>query len=149
MNVSIASPLRRNRAAVLVLLFGLVGILGYFLVVFRFAAWMPEVRNAAVPNWILVGIGLTLSALGMKQALARRATHRGRVLAPLLATVNVAAAIAFAWILYALPAVPPAAGPDLGRPAPDFALIDQEGRTVGLADFRGAPLLLVFYRGHW
>lgn len=33
----------------------------------------------------------------------------------------------------------------LGTPAPDFALPDTEGRTVRLADFDGAPALLVIF----
>jgi peroxiredoxin Q/BCP len=32
-----------------------------------------------------------------------------------------------------------------GDPAPDFALPDQEGRTVRLADFKGRKLLIYFY----
>jgi thioredoxin-dependent peroxiredoxin len=33
----------------------------------------------------------------------------------------------------------------IGDPAPDFALTDQEGRTVRLSDFKGKKLLLYFY----
>jgi cytochrome oxidase Cu insertion factor (SCO1/SenC/PrrC family) len=34
--------------------------------------------------------------------------------------------------------------------APDFALPDQDGRTVALADLRAhGPVVVVFYRGHW
>jgi hypothetical protein len=58
-------------------------------------------------------------------------------------------AAAFAGLLYVAWVVPPADGPAIGRPAPGFALADQSGRTVRLEDFRGSPLLLVFYRGHW
>jgi thioredoxin-dependent peroxiredoxin len=32
-----------------------------------------------------------------------------------------------------------------GDPAPDFALLDQHGRTVRLADYRGRKLLVYFY----
>ncbi len=32
-----------------------------------------------------------------------------------------------------------------GDPAPDFALPDQEGREVRLADFKGRKLLIYFY----
>jgi peroxiredoxin len=52
-------------------------------------------------------------------------------------------------MLYVFSVVPPAAGPPVGAPAPDFALRGQGGQTVRLEDFRGKPLLLVFYRGHW
>ncbi|HEY2768506.1 MAG TPA: thioredoxin-dependent thiol peroxidase [Solirubrobacteraceae bacterium] len=32
-----------------------------------------------------------------------------------------------------------------GQPAPDFALSDQDGRTVKLSDFHGAPVVVYFY----
>lgn len=34
-----------------------------------------------------------------------------------------------------------------GTPAPDFALADQEGRTVRLSELRGRNVVLVFYPG--
>lgn len=34
--------------------------------------------------------------------------------------------------------------PLIGRPAPEFALRDQNGRTVRLSDFRGGKVLMVF-----
>ena len=37
----------------------------------------------------------------------------------------------------------------VGTPAPDFTLPDAGGRPVSLADFRGAPLVLVFYPLDW
>jgi len=33
----------------------------------------------------------------------------------------------------------------IGDPAPDFALVDQENKTVRLSDFKGRKLLLYFY----
>lgn len=36
----------------------------------------------------------------------------------------------------------------LGTPAPDFALPDTDGRVVGLADFAGRPLLVLFICNH-
>lgn len=38
-------------------------------------------------------------------------------------------------------------GPE--TPAPDFALLDQEGKAVSLRDFRGRPAVLVFYPAAW
>jgi protein SCO1 len=35
-----------------------------------------------------------------------------------------------------------------GRPAPDFALVDQRGRGVTLDEYRGRPVLLTFAYGH-
>jgi cytochrome oxidase Cu insertion factor (SCO1/SenC/PrrC family) len=36
-----------------------------------------------------------------------------------------------------------------GRPAPDFTLKDQNGQLFHLADHRGHPVVLYFYRGYW
>ena len=36
-----------------------------------------------------------------------------------------------------------------GSPAPNFSLGDQNGEQVGLSDFRGQPVLLIFVRGDW
>ena len=135
------SPLR---AATLGVILAVAGVLGYFLVVFRLGAWLPGVRNDAIPSWLLVAGGLALSA----RAVARAASDR-RLVAGGLLVLNVAVAGAFAMLLYVVPVVPDAQGPAIGAAAPDFALPDQTSRIVRLADFRGQPLLLVFYRGHW
>jgi peroxiredoxin len=42
---------------------------------------------------------------------------------------------------------PAALGP--GTPAPDFAIPDQAGKPVSLRDFRGRPVVLVFYPADW
>jgi len=34
---------------------------------------------------------------------------------------------------------------ETGQTTPDFALPDQDGRTVRLSDFRGPPVVLYFY----
>jgi peroxiredoxin len=36
-----------------------------------------------------------------------------------------------------------------GDVAPDFKLVDQNGRTQTLASARGHKAVLVFYRGYW
>jgi hypothetical protein len=123
---------------------GLAGVIGYFVIVVRFGAWWPRLRNDAALNWLVVAAGVVLSCLAVTR------TRPGRRLGVgVLAALNVALAAAFAWFLYVAVAVPRASGPAVGVAAPDFALADQDGTTVRLADFRGKPLLLVFYRGHW
>ena len=124
-----------------------IGVVSYFVVVLHFAAWLPGVRNDALPNLALVAIGLLLSFVGVRRAAAPPVA--GRRLAFGLAAINLLLAGAFVWMLYGMSALPAVAGPTLGAPAPDFALVDQTGRTLRLADFHGHPLLLVFYRGHW
>lgn len=138
-----------TRLVLLGLALGIAGIVSYFVVALRFGAWLPEVRNSAHPNITLVLVGLVLSGLGVCRALTTPRGRSGRWLAPALAALNVVLAGAFAWMLYGASAVPLVSGPVVGAPAPDFAAVDQNGRTTRLADFRGRPLLLVFYRGHW
>ncbi len=41
------------------------------------------------------------------------------------------------------------APPRIGQQAPDFTLVDQNGRTVTLSAARGEKVVLVFYRGYW
>jgi thioredoxin-dependent peroxiredoxin len=36
-----------------------------------------------------------------------------------------------------------------GKPAPDFRLPDGDGKPHSLADRRGEPVVVVFYRGFW
>jgi peroxiredoxin len=123
---------------------GFAGVAGYFLVVFRLGAWPPRVRNDAVPSWIVVAAGLALSGLAIV-----RATRGRRLLPGVLLGLNVTVAGTFAVLLYVVLAVPGVVGPSVGAVAPDFALADQTGQTVRRDDFKGGPLLLVFYRGHW
>jgi len=44
---------------------------------------------------------------------------------------------------------PAADAPQVGETAPDFRIVDPDGREFWLMDFRGGPVLLVFYRGMW
>ena len=38
-----------------------------------------------------------------------------------------------------------AAMPAVGQPAPAFQSVDQDGRPIALADFKGHPVVLYFY----
>jgi hypothetical protein len=121
---------------------GLLGVASYFGIVLGFGAWLPTVRNDAIPNWIVVVLGLGLSVAAVMRA-------DRRAVAGVLLAANVSLAAAFFAVLYVVAAVAPVSGPPIGSPAPAFTLADQTGKSVRLEDFRGAPLLLVFYRGHW
>ena len=41
------------------------------------------------------------------------------------------------------------AAPQVGDEAPGFRVTDPDGRVFDLQNYRGAPVLLVFYRGQW
>ena len=135
--------MRPGRLAAAGLALGIAGVAGYFFVVFRLPS-LAGVRNYAIPNWLLVVAGLLLSVTA-----TMRATSGRRRRPAVLLGLNVVVAGAFAVMLYGISTVPRATGPTLGVAAPDFTLADQTGKPVRLADFRGSPLLLVFYRGHW
>ena len=55
------------------------------------------------------------------------------------------AALTFAAAIAVLAAHPPAVGKD----APLFTLVDQNGKTVALSATRGRKVVIVFYRGYW
>jgi AhpC/TSA family protein len=145
----LADPMTKNDhrprqlpLAALGLVLGVVGLVGYFVVTIRLGARFPSLRDYAVPSWILVALGLVLSILAVARARRRR-------LAGVLLGLNFVVSAVLAAFLFVFTALPAATGPHVGAPAPAFALVDQGGETVRLEDFRGAPLLLVFYRGHW
>jgi hypothetical protein len=53
---------------------------------------------------------------------------------------------------YQLRQVPPSTGaPRVGQKAPDFTLLDQDGKDVALGDLvsRSKAVALIFYRGFW
>jgi AhpC/TSA family protein len=126
----------------------IAGIVSYFAAVM----WLPsrpEIRNTALPNWLIVAAGAAMAAAGARRAITAPAGTRRRWLGPTLAGVDLALVAAFGWLLYVGSTVEHVPGPAIGAPAPDFALAAQDGRRVRLADFHGRPVLLVFYRGHW
>ena len=61
-----------------------------------------------------------------------------------LAAMVIAAAITASATTIAKPQ-PPA----LGQQAPDFTLIDQNGKRVRLSAAHGEKAVVVFYRGYW
>ena len=133
-------PSRRLAVAGFVLV--IAAVVSYFAIVFHSGGHLAWVRNEAIPNWLAVAVGVAVAAVALRR-------DRGARLPKVLLAADVALAALFALFLYVVPAVPVAAGPTVAVAAPDFALRDQDGKSRTLAGFRGSPLLLVFYRGHW
>jgi hypothetical protein len=140
---------RRNWNAFAGFLLGVAGIVVYFALVLTQDPALHRFLQTPLPNLAMIVLGLSLSIAGVRQAL--RGTHRGRVVAPVLALLNVGFAGLFGWYLFSYSYRMPAAAraPVVGSVAPDFALRDQRGNEVRLSSLRGRPVVLVFYRGHW
>jgi hypothetical protein len=141
---------RRNGAAWLGLGLGLLGLVSYFaLLGLGIGGAKSFLRDSALIHLVLVGVGLGCSVVGIRNAL-ERATHRGRVAAPLLGVLNLGVAVFFLVFLFRFSALPDADEvPQVGRAAPDFTLTDDTGQPLQLAALRGKNVLLVFYRGYW
>jgi cytochrome oxidase Cu insertion factor (SCO1/SenC/PrrC family) len=82
-----------------------------------------------------------------------RAAFSGEIRRPLMVG-TVAAILGFATYstyVYALSdtlAVAEAA-PQIGDEAPGFRVVDPDGRVFDLHEYRGGPVLLIFFRGQW
>jgi len=130
--------------ALLGLVLVVLGTVGYFVAVIELGAWLPDLRNRALPNWFVIAAGLLLSFVAVSRA------SRGRKLPAIaILVLNLGLTGLWATMLYVKFVVPKADGPAIGVRSADFALADPKGHVVHLDDFAGKPLLLVFYRGHW
>jgi hypothetical protein len=128
--------------------FIVAGLLSYGLF-----ARFPITRDFPWANFLLFGIGVVLLTIGLFRAFGRPQVYHGKIFGSIFAVIAVVVVAFFSYeIFYALRQVPASAGaPRVGQKAPDFILLDQNGKPVGLGDLlsnsRGA--VLIFYRGFW
>jgi len=131
------APSRAGIRALVALVLTLAGPAVYMLLLDH-----PRMRASGAPAFGLMAAG---AVLGLSAILYDR---RWRV--RLVGVFNVLFLGAFFYGFYWLMALPASGAVAAGTPAPDFALSDQDGRSISLAEYRDAgPVLLVFYRGHW
>ncbi len=122
-----------------------LALLGLLVVAGGVAADTALLTNPTIRNgywaYLVVGPGLLLALL----AVARKRSW-GTIPWALLA-VLVTGAYSFVRFLPA-PSTPPAVG--VSAIFPDFALPDQNGRSVSLDELRkDGPVVVVLFRGHW
>ncbi len=116
----------------------------YFLVIPR---W-PDLRDNGVPSVILALVGVILSYAGLRRSFQARRRRAGSTLA--FAIGILFAAFLAVYIFYLSYQLPPSDRVvKAEETAPSFQLLDQEGRKRTLEEFRGKPLFLIFFRGHW
>lgn len=136
----------------------LAGLFSYI----PFFVLFPVTRDFPWMNLLLIGAGLALLAVGLIRAFGNPQLYRGRVFGTTMMVLSVAGAGLFCWgLLYKVRQLPASASaPHVGQKAPNFALPDQDGKMVSLADLlspltteptsaRPGGVLLIFYRGYW
>jgi hypothetical protein len=120
---------------------------------YEFFAQFPITRDFPWANFLLFGIGTALLIVGLFRAFGRPQRYRGKVSGLIFsATAFLFFAFFCYGIFYMLRQVPSSSGaPRVGQKAPDFILLDQSGKLVGLGDLLSGSraVVLIFYRGFW
>jgi hypothetical protein len=120
---------------------------------YGFFARFPVTRDFPWANLLLFGIGIALLLVGLFRAFGRPQVYRGKISGSIFTAIAVLVVAFFSYeIFYVLRQVPGSAGArHVGQKAPDFLLLDQNGRPVGLGDLlsNSNGAVLIFYRGFW
>jgi drug/metabolite transporter (DMT)-like permease len=146
--VQLAVKKNRNWSLWVGFLFVLAGFLSY-----AFFAQFPVTRDFPWANLLLFAVGGILLVLGLFRAFGKPRVYRGKILGPILAILGLCMFGFFSYVFfYVLREVPPSTGaPRVGQKAPEFALLNQDGKEVSLRDLtsRSKAVALIFYRGFW
>jgi AhpC/TSA family protein len=135
---------------------GLLVVLAALVSFVPIVMWSPDLRDRPWATLLFLAAGLLLIARGLRLAYREPQLYRGRIAGPIVMVLGIALAGLFTYgVFVAARQVPAALGaPHVGQKAPEFSLLDQEGRTVTLSDLLGhapedAGVVLIFYRGYW
>ncbi len=126
---------------------GLAALAGFLMIFVGIAVYMvmaddPYARWTGWPAFVGMGIGAVLGVLSI--AKDRRWWVRG------LGGLNVVLLAMFAYAFYFWAQLPDTQSFAALESAPDFTLVNHEGRNVNLkSELTKGPVLLVFYRGFW
>ncbi len=124
------------------------GLLSY-----GFFVKFPTTRDFPWANFLLFGIGVALLIAGLVRAFGRPQVYRGKIFGSIFTAIAVLLVAFFSYaIFYMVRQVPASTGaPRVGQKAPDFILLDQNGKPVGLGDLLSGSraVALIFYRGFW
>ena len=119
---------------------------------YEYFALFPITRDFPWANLLLFGIGAALLLIGLFRAFGRPQLYRGKIFGSIFTAIALFLFAFFSYeIFYVLKQVPLSAqAPRVGEKAPEFSLLDENGKQVSLADLisrNGA--VLIFYRGYW
>ena len=122
-------------------------------VLLRILRAVPNDAGFPWANLLLFGIGAALLIGGLFRAFGRPQVYRGKIFGSIFAAIAVLVVAFFSYgIFYVVRQVPASAGaPRVGQKAPDFMLLDQNGKPVGLGDLLSGSraVALICYRGFW
>ena len=120
---------------------------------YGFFVRFPTTRDFPWANLLLFGIGAAFLIVGLFRAFGRPQVYRGKVFGSIFTAIAVLAVAFFSYgIFYVVRQVPASTGaPRVGQKAPDFVLLNQNGKPVGLGDLLAGSkaVALIFYRGFW
>ena len=120
---------------------------------YGFFVRFPTTRDFPWANLLLFGIGAALLIVGVFRAFGRSQVYRGKIFGSIFTAIAVLVVAFFSYgTFYVVRQVPTSVGaPRVGQKAPDFILLDQTGKPVGLGDLLSGSraVALIFYRGFW
>jgi len=123
-----------------------------------------ETRAVFWPALLLFAVAAVLLFSGWKRRFREPELYRGKIAGYVLTTLSVLILGLFGFVAYQVSRVFPDAknAPQVGQRAPEFSLVDTNGRNFTLAQLLSAPItnsasaaratkgvLVVFYRGYW
>jgi hypothetical protein len=146
---------------------------GFLLTVFAFFSYpflfvrFEVTRDFPWLNLLLFAVAVGLLLFGIRRAFASDRPHpiRSKIVGGVVSAFSLLIVGAFIFTVFIWARMMPASSgaPQVGQPAPAFALNDTTGRQVSLAELLSAPVdaragsstappkgvLLIFYRGYW
>ncbi len=135
--------------SIVIPLLGLAGLVLVHLAWLHYLWLIPRERVPDVPvaHKAVMGIGVLFGAVAASAGWAQGLVWGLLWTAVLVPTVGLTAF--FAWLLRIAPLPDGHLVAQLDAPLPDFSALDHTGRPRSIAEWRGRPLLLKFFRGHW